>query len=192
MSPSPEQEARTEIDRMLAEAGWLVQDVINVNLHASRGVAIREFPLERGFGFADYLLYVDGKAAGVIEAKKAGVFAGSYREHLHLEIKGIMRYPFKFDGKDIKITLLGDRTLTSQLTAEEYVTPQPVSVGHLTIRGQYRDYLGSIPFDAIPVVSSLLQYKQVRFIDMSGKALFRGSAPINWIHFMRDFDPEEW
>ncbi len=73
MSPSPEQEARTEIDRMLAEAGWLVQDVKNVNLHASRGVAIREFPLERGFGFADYLLYVDGKAAGVIEAKKAGV-----------------------------------------------------------------------------------------------------------------------
>jgi type I restriction enzyme R subunit len=38
---------------------------------ASRGVAIREFPLP-GHGFADYLLYVDGKAAGVIEAKKQG------------------------------------------------------------------------------------------------------------------------
>ena len=25
-----------------------------------------------GHGFADYLLYVDGKAAGVIEAKKEG------------------------------------------------------------------------------------------------------------------------
>ena len=37
------------------------------------GVAIREFPLTSGHGFADYLLYVDGKAAGVIEAKKAGV-----------------------------------------------------------------------------------------------------------------------
>ena len=72
MSPTPEQEARIEIDRMLAEAGWLVQDVKSVNLHAGRGVAIREFPLERGFGFADYLLYVDGQAAGVIEAKTAG------------------------------------------------------------------------------------------------------------------------
>lgn len=69
---TPEQEARIEIDRMLAESGWLVQDVKRVNLHAGRGVAIREFPLERGFGFADYLLYVDGQAAGVIEAKKAG------------------------------------------------------------------------------------------------------------------------
>jgi type I restriction enzyme R subunit len=35
-------------------------------------VAIREFPLNPGFGVADYLLYVNGKAAGVIEAKKQG------------------------------------------------------------------------------------------------------------------------
>ena len=35
-------------------------------------MAIREFPLP-GYGFADYLLYVDGNAAGVIEAKKEGV-----------------------------------------------------------------------------------------------------------------------
>jgi type I restriction enzyme, R subunit len=36
-------------------------------------VVVHEFPLERGHGYADYLLYVDGKAAGVIEAKKEGV-----------------------------------------------------------------------------------------------------------------------
>jgi len=120
------------------------------------------------------------------------LFVGSYREHLNLEIKGVLRHPSKFEGKDIKVTLLGDRALTTQLAAEEYVTPQPVSVGHLTIRGQQRDYLGSIPFDAVPVVSSLLQAKQVHYISMSGKALFRGSAAINWINFMRDFDPEEW
>ncbi len=39
----------------------------------ARGVAIRQFPLERGLGFADYLLYIDGKAAGVIEAKRRGM-----------------------------------------------------------------------------------------------------------------------
>ncbi|WP_293470376.1 DEAD/DEAH box helicase family protein, partial [Polaromonas sp.] len=42
------------------------------NIHAARGVALREFPLNSGYGFADYLLYIDGKAAGVIEAKKEG------------------------------------------------------------------------------------------------------------------------
>ena len=69
---SPEQRARQEIDRLLTQAGWSVQDMAAVNLHAARGVAIREFPLEAGQGFADYLLYVDGKACGVVEAKKLG------------------------------------------------------------------------------------------------------------------------
>ena len=68
----PEQQAREEIDRLLQAAGWRVCDLAAANIHAARGVAIREFPLESGFGFADYLLYVDGKAAGIIEAKKQG------------------------------------------------------------------------------------------------------------------------
>ena len=42
------------------------------DLHAARGVAVREFPLGSGYGFADYLLYVDKQAVGVVEAKKAG------------------------------------------------------------------------------------------------------------------------
>lgn len=72
MAPQPEREAREKIDALLAAAGWHVCDASIANIHAARGVAIREFPLP-GHGFADYLLYVDGKAAGVIEAKKAGV-----------------------------------------------------------------------------------------------------------------------
>lgn len=72
MSP-PEQEARLQIDALLEAAGWQVQDAKVAHIHAARGVAIREFPLAKGFGFADYLLYVDGQAAGVIEAKKVGV-----------------------------------------------------------------------------------------------------------------------
>jgi type I restriction enzyme R subunit len=70
---TPEQQARQEIDRLLTAAGWHVCGVSDANIHAARGVAIREFALDGGYGYADYLLYVDGKAAGVIEAKKAGV-----------------------------------------------------------------------------------------------------------------------
>ncbi len=72
MAPQPEQQARGNIDRLLEAAGWHVCDASATNIHAARGVAIREFPLP-GYGFADYLLYVDGKAAGVVEAKKEGV-----------------------------------------------------------------------------------------------------------------------
>ncbi len=95
MVPLPEQQARSNIDALLTAAGWHVCDAADANIHAARGVAIREFPLSspsprargehpegykgrgegrvEGYGFADYLLYVDGRAAGVIEAKKEGV-----------------------------------------------------------------------------------------------------------------------
>ena len=71
-SLTPEEEARKQIDKMLDRSGWKVQDVSETNLHAGPGVAIREFPLRPGHGFADYLLYVDGRAVGVIEAKPEG------------------------------------------------------------------------------------------------------------------------
>ena len=53
-------------------AGRLIFDNDKANIYAARGIAIREFPLKPGYGFADYLLYIDGKAAGVIQAKKTG------------------------------------------------------------------------------------------------------------------------
>lgn len=68
----PEKEERQRIDDLLSQAGWQVQDANAINLYVSRGVAIREFSLKPGHGEADYLLYVDGKAAGVVEAKPAG------------------------------------------------------------------------------------------------------------------------
>lgn len=69
---SPEEKARVVIDAMLQQAGWVVQDANRANLAAGRGVAIREFPLKLGYRFADYLLFVDQKAVGVIEAERAG------------------------------------------------------------------------------------------------------------------------
>lgn len=49
---TPEQQARTAIDTLLAAAGWVAQDVGAVHIHAARGVAIREFPLRAGPGWA--------------------------------------------------------------------------------------------------------------------------------------------
>jgi type I restriction enzyme, R subunit len=71
--PTPEDRARENIDRLLTQAGWAVRDQSDANILAYPGVAIRNFTLKPGHGFADYLLYADGRAAGVIEAKKEGV-----------------------------------------------------------------------------------------------------------------------
>ncbi len=67
----PEESARKKIDVLLNSGGWLVQNFENLNLTAGVGVAVREFPL-KGAGFADYMLFVERHAVGVIEAKPEG------------------------------------------------------------------------------------------------------------------------
>jgi type I restriction enzyme, R subunit len=66
----PEQQARQHIDALLTQAGWTVQEWPAFDLTASRGVAVSEFPLQGGT--PDYLLFVDQKAVGVVEAKPEG------------------------------------------------------------------------------------------------------------------------
>ena len=65
---TPEQKAREEIDRKLVDAGWVIQDMKQLNLGAGMGVAVREYPTDTGP--ADYVLFVNRNAVGVIEAKK--------------------------------------------------------------------------------------------------------------------------
>ncbi len=50
---TPEARARQSIDALLTQAGWHVCNVADANIHAARGVALREFPLNPGHGFAD-------------------------------------------------------------------------------------------------------------------------------------------
>jgi type I restriction enzyme, R subunit len=76
--PSPEDKARQRIDGLLEQAGWVLQHRDELNRKAGRGVAVREFPLPAGE--ADYLLFIDGRAAGVIEAKKAGTTLSGFAE----------------------------------------------------------------------------------------------------------------
>jgi len=68
MNQTPEQLARDNIDRPLKSCGWAIQDKKKINLSESLGVAVREYQTD--VGPADYVLFVDKKPAGVIEAKR--------------------------------------------------------------------------------------------------------------------------
>jgi type I restriction enzyme R subunit len=70
MPRTPEQLAREKIDAQLTAGGWIVQDRRHLNLHAGPGVALCETDVEGGF--ADYMLFVDAKALGILEAKAGG------------------------------------------------------------------------------------------------------------------------
>lgn len=65
---TPETKARQLIDQKLEQAGWVIQDMKQLNLGAASGVAVREYPTDTGP--ADYVLFVNRQAVGVIEAKK--------------------------------------------------------------------------------------------------------------------------
>ena len=73
MTPDgPEDDARLEIDAALQASGWVVQKNREMNLSASRGVAVRQFVMARGHGTADYLMFLDGRPVGALEAKPVG------------------------------------------------------------------------------------------------------------------------
>ena len=65
---TPETKARQQIDQKLEQAGWVIQDMRQLNLGAAVGVAVREYPTDSGP--ADYVLFVHRHPVGVIEAKK--------------------------------------------------------------------------------------------------------------------------
>ena len=68
---TPESEARQTIDSMLEASGWQIQNYSERTTDASLGVAVREYPLQNKQS-ADYLLFINSVAVGIIEAKPEG------------------------------------------------------------------------------------------------------------------------
>jgi len=109
-----EARARIEIDRQLVQAGWLVQQADAANINARPGVAVREFILEKGHGRVDYLLFVDGRPAGVIEAKPEGTTLTEVEHQTGKYVDGLPEwmtppvYPLPFiyesTGKETRFT----------------------------------------------------------------------------------------
>ena len=82
-----EDRARQHIDQLLTKAGWTIQDREQMNLGASQGIAVREFPMSSGP--TDYLLFVDRSAVGVIEAKPEGTTLGGVSEQTEKYLTGV-------------------------------------------------------------------------------------------------------
>jgi type I restriction enzyme, R subunit len=66
---TPEQRTRQQIDLLLQQCGWIIQNRSQRNLAAGPGVAIRKALLKGGE--ADYLVFAE-KAIATVEAKPEG------------------------------------------------------------------------------------------------------------------------
>ena len=110
----PEEQARVQIDKMLTDSGWIIQDYAELNLGAGLGVAVREFPLS--IDNADYALFLDRQPVGVVEAKKVGwTLSGvteqseKYLDGLHEKFPNAIRKPqYSYETTGVE-TLFADR-----------------------------------------------------------------------------------
>ncbi len=117
---------------------------------------------------------------------------GPYWESLHLETKGILRSPEKYASKEIRAVFIGDRRIPPDPRDPQLANWKPRCVGAVTLRGEQREFIGSLPFDSLPLLSSLHEAGKIKFIDLDGKAPSYGSADIRSIHFLQKYDPEEY
>ena len=121
---TPEREARREIDAQLVDCGWVVQDHQHAAVAAARGVAVREVSV--GKGRADYVLFVDCQAVGVIEAKPVGTtltgvesqtlgYRQSYPGELPMfQVDGVLPFGYESTGVETRFTCGLDPVPTSR------------------------------------------------------------------------------
>ncbi len=112
----PEEKARQLIDRQLDAAGWAVQDYQQWSPSSSLGIAVREFPLKAGA--ADYVLFVDRRPVGVVEAKPEGTTLGGVDAQSNKYIESIteslstakekIRFAYESTGTETLFRDIGD------------------------------------------------------------------------------------
>lgn len=106
---NPEQIARDQIDLQLQKCGWVIQSKRNINLTAAIGVAVREYSTE--VGPADYVLFVNQKPVGIIEAKRQE--EGSRLSAYESQVEGYAQAKLKFiDNQNIPFLYLSTGSVT--------------------------------------------------------------------------------
>jgi len=117
---------------------------------------------------------------------------GPFWENLDIKIEGKLIHPEKLAEKNIKVNMIGSRQLVSVLEEpEKYKGFDANSVGTLTIRGKQRELFGSIPFDVMGSIISLIQSSKIKLIVLSGQTLYHGKAEIESIRFQKDFTEDD-
>ncbi|MBN1129064.1 MAG: DEAD/DEAH box helicase family protein [Chitinispirillaceae bacterium] len=173
---TPEQKARETIDRMLNDAGWVIQNMKEFNPGAGLGIAVREYPTDSGE--ADYVLFIDRKPVGVIEAKKEGVPLSKVEEQAERYGKSELKYirtsdlPFICESTGIE-TRFTDNRDPAPRAREIFTFPQPATIQEqLQQESTLRKRLQQIPA-LDPVGLRKCQQKAITNLEIS----FRNNRP---------------
>lgn len=116
---------------------------------------------------------------------------GPLWEHASIKIIGNFIYPQKLVGKEVQAYIIGDRQYTQVLlNPNNFQDYEPLGIGSLTVWGENREYLGSLPLDVFSQIATLLDVGGYRYLDLHGHVLYRGKAKITSLRFEKTFDPD--
>src|SRR5215217_6182720 len=158
---------------MLEIADWSVQGVKDRDFTASRGVALREFPLEAGF--ADYMLFVDRQAVGIVEAKKEGTTLGGVDTQSRKYLDGLPPHvqrvasplPFAYESTGVE-TAFRDVRDPDYRSRRVFAFHRPEELVRLArLKTQVREALREMP----PLIEEGLWPAQVEAIDNLERSL---------------------
>jgi len=147
----PEEEARKQIDKMLKESGWILQDYKDLDLGAGFGIAVREYPLS--LDASDYALFIDRNPVGVLEAKPKGWTLRGVTPQSDGYLKGLKEKfpnapripPFSYESTGVE-TLFADRRDPDYRSRNVFTFHRPeVLAGWLKEENTLRARLKQIP-----------------------------------------------
>ncbi|MCG8430476.1 MAG: DEAD/DEAH box helicase family protein, partial [Candidatus Omnitrophica bacterium] len=176
MAPNqnPEQVARDAIDELLKASGWKVQNRNEVDLHDGLGQAVREYPTDSGP--ADYVLFVDRNAVGIIEAKRESkaenitVIEEQTEGYASAKLKWVSNskpLPFLYESTGV-ITRFTDRRDPKPRSREVFTFHRPETIREWLEEGEsLRARLHHIP----PLNPLGLQAKELGLRDCQEKAI---------------------
>ena len=176
---TPEQAARDIIDGMLEQAGWKVQSKDRIDFSAGPGITVREYQTD--IGPADYVLFVNKKAVGVIEAKpenwgqnitKVEAQSGGYAAAKLKWLNNQEPLPFVYESTGV-LTRFTDTRDPRPRSREIFSFPQPKTLQ------QWRDQPSSLRarLQTLPVLDRAgLRKCQIKAIEKLEKS-FKENRP---------------
>lgn len=117
---------------------------------------------------------------------------GPLWEHLEITLNGTFLSPERMKGLRVPLVFLGrrdDQAKLENLTDSDW---KPRNIGVLTIRGKRREFLGSLPYDALWGLSHVLLSASGAFRIIHLYGIFaRGRVDVTSVNFSREVDPED-
>jgi len=116
---------------------------------------------------------------------------GPYSELVMVKLSGKVLEPEKISNRTICCTLYGHREHDMKLNyPHDYLDDTRSLIGHLTARKDYCGFTGWLPSSMLLSISLLIAARELRYLDLLGKPLFRNEAPIHNISIFKELESD--